>query len=318
MRGVLLACAVVLALVRPAHADDPWAVGVSETNKQAAEKLLDKGNAQFLEHKYPEALATYQQARQSWDHPAIRFNIVRCLILLDRPLEAIEHLDAALQYGAAPIGEALYAEALAYKKLLANQIGDLEVACTQGGVTLSLDGHPLAECPATKSQRVAPGQHQIVATKQGYMTRTIEVVVVGGRREHVDVKLAPLTHAAKIVHRWPQWVPWVVFGTGVGAAAIGTGLELKASSDFTNYDRQVARDCANRCDPMQAAALDELRQSAKLENTIAISFIAVGALTAAGGGAMLYLNRGRTVYPKSLEVAPVNGGAMVSLEGVLW
>ena len=73
MKGVLLACAVVLALVRPAHAEDPWAVGVSEANKQTAEKLLDKGNAQFLEHKYPEALATYQQARQSWDHPAIRF-----------------------------------------------------------------------------------------------------------------------------------------------------------------------------------------------------------------------------------------------------
>lgn len=317
MKGVLLACAVVLAWVRPAHAEDPWAVGVSEASKQAAEKLLDKGNAQFLEHKYPEALATYQQARQSWDHPAIRFNIVRCLILLDRPLEAIEHLDAALQYGTTPLGEALYAEALAYKKLLANQIGDLEVACKQDGVTLSLDGHVLATCPATKTQRVVPGEHQVVATKQGFMTRTIEVVVVGGKSQHVDVTLEPLTHAAKIVHRWPQWVPWLVFGTGVGVAALGTGLEIKASSDFTNYDRQVARDCANRCDPMQAAALDELRTSARLENTMAISFIAVGAVTTAAGGAMLYLNRGRTVYAKSLEVAPVNGGAVVSLEGLL-
>jgi len=59
---------------------------------------------------------------------------VRCLIQLDRAVEAAENLELALKYGAAPLEENVYAEAIAYQKLLANQVGEVAVKCEQPGV----------------------------------------------------------------------------------------------------------------------------------------------------------------------------------------
>src|SRR5258706_3322048 len=108
------ACAlIVLACGRTGRADDataPWSQGVSAEHKAAAKKLLEAGNVAFLERRYNEALDLYKRAVAEWDHPAIRFNIVRCLIQLDRPVDATENLEAALKYGATPLEDAVYAE----------------------------------------------------------------------------------------------------------------------------------------------------------------------------------------------------------------
>lgn len=91
-------------------------MGVSETKKAEAGRLLEHGNALFLDKNYTAALAKYREAVAAWDHPAIRFNIVRCLIQLDRPVEAGENLQTTLRYGAAPLEDAVYTEALAYAR----------------------------------------------------------------------------------------------------------------------------------------------------------------------------------------------------------
>lgn len=184
---VLLLCASP-AVARPTP---PWAVGVSEQNKQTAQRALDEGNALFLDKKYSEALAKYQAAVAAWDHPAIRFNIVRCLIQLDRQVEAADNLKLALKYGAAPLEDAVYNEALAYEKLLANQIGELSIECKQSGVVLTLDGQPLATCPAREVRRVSPGPHQVLGRKEGFLPRAIEVVVLGGKQQEVKLELDP-------------------------------------------------------------------------------------------------------------------------------
>src|SRR3569623_242091 len=110
--------AVVMALaVAPsaAHADDqPWAVGVTDAQKAQAQKILDEGNQLFLKKDYAPALDKYKAAVAVWDHPAIRFNIVRCLIQLDRPVDASATLALALKYGAAPLEGAVYREALCF------------------------------------------------------------------------------------------------------------------------------------------------------------------------------------------------------------
>jgi len=172
----------MLALVMmaaPARADtQPWAVGVTEAQKQKAHQLLEAGNALFLERKYGEALDKYREAIGVWDHPAIRFNIVRCLVFLDKPVEAAENLKLALTYGAAPLEEQVYSEALGYEKLLAKQVGEVVVSCEQDGVALALDGKPLATCPAKEPRRVTTGRHQVVGTKHGFVPRTITGVSI--------------------------------------------------------------------------------------------------------------------------------------------
>src|SRR3954469_25031644 len=113
--GIAVAVAVI-GLAAPAHADTPpWSVGVTDAQKAEAQKNLDAGNALFLDKKYAEALEKYRAAVAAWDHPAIRFNIVRCLIQLDKAVEASDNLKLALKYGSAPLEEAVYTEALSYE-----------------------------------------------------------------------------------------------------------------------------------------------------------------------------------------------------------
>jgi len=318
---IALALAVVGA-VGPAHADEtpPWAVNVTANQKAAAEQLLDSGNTLFVERKYTEALEAYRAAVAQWDHPAIRFNIVRCLIQLDRLPEASENLEATLRFGAAPLEENIYAEALAYQRLLATQLGEVVIACEQPGVTVSIDGQPVVTCPGTAKRSVTPGPHQIVGTHAELVTRSIEVVVLGGAPQDVTVKLDTREAAARIEHRWPTWIPWVVVGGGFGIAAVGGALQLSANADRDSFDRAVLSQCTTPCTPDQLEALmvKGLDGEAQLKSAFAVGAMVAGAATVVTGAVLLYLNRGRTVYPASVErmgVTPTPGGATLSIGG---
>jgi tetratricopeptide (TPR) repeat protein len=318
--AIVFACGLARAddEAPPPQTPKPWAVGVSDDRKATAQQHLDAGNALFLEHKYAEALEEYKQANASWEHPAIRFNMVRCLIFLERPLEASENLNLALAYGAAPYDEAIYGEALAYEKLLASQIGEVEINCDQDGVQLTFDGQALLACPGKELRRVLPGQHQIVGKKDGFLPRTVEIVVLGGKHEHEGITLEPLSKAARITHRWPTWVPWTVFGGGLAVGGIGELLQLQATANLASYTDQISKGCATGCRVSNVEI--GLRDRALLENKIAIGVAAAGIAAAATGIVMVYLNRGRVVYESSIErrfptsridVLPQGGGAIV-------
>src|SRR5262245_7917782 len=107
MRGIVIA-AVLLAAGTASGEERPWAVGVSDANKAKAQELLERGNALFLDKKYIEALDAYRSTLKSWNHPGIWFSVVKCLIQLDRAVEASDSLEKALQYGAAPFDQTVY------------------------------------------------------------------------------------------------------------------------------------------------------------------------------------------------------------------
>lgn len=315
--------AVVLALLLAAsvvHADDkPWVTGVSDEAKATAKRLLDQGNAKFVERDYVGALEKFSDAIAAWDHPAIRFNIVRCLIQLDRVIDASENLTLALKYGAAPLEEAVYNEALAYQKLLANEVATIRVTCTQRGVAISLDGEALLSCPGEQQRRVKPGRHQLVGAKAGFLTKTQEVFVVGGAEETASLTLAPYERSGKVVHRWPTWVPWLVVGAGLTVTGIGGLIEYQSFQTMDGYDRALVTACfdtgCNEAHPLPPSIAAQ-KGRAELQNRIAIGVMATGVATVVTGGVLLYLNRGRTVYPaERIDVTPTQGGAAVSFSG---
>jgi hypothetical protein len=317
----LVIAVVIVLLAAPALAgNEPWSAGVSDAQKQAAQKLLEEGNALFLDKKFSAALEKYNAAIASWDHPAIRFNMVRCLIQLEKPVEASDNLALALKYGKDPLEDTVYAEALNYQKLLAKQIGDFAVSCKQAGVKVSFDGQVMLTCPGSAKRRAMVGQHLLVGTKDGFLTKTVDVIVPGGKQQQLELSLVSLDSAAKISHRWPTWVPWAVFGGGLAVAGVGGLLELQASARMDSYDRQATRNCSFvQCDPNDPMMLDSTdRKSAERLDVIAIGVMSAGAAVAITGGVMLYMNRGITVYEKSVErvtVTPHRGGALVSVGG---
>src|ERR1700704_3159630 len=85
-------------------ADKPWAAGVTPAAQHTALDLYQAGNTYFEQAQYKDALVKYELALQSWDHPQIHYNAAVCLINLDRPVEAYDHLLAAMRFGLAPLG----------------------------------------------------------------------------------------------------------------------------------------------------------------------------------------------------------------------
>jgi len=306
----VIRCAVLFAIVSAlcaiGHADTtpaPWSVGVSEPKKAEATRLLDRGNALFLENKFGEALALYRDAVAAWDHPAIRFNIVRCLIQLDRPVEAAENLKTTLRYGAAPLEDTVYAEALAYEKLLVKQVGDLTISCTQKGVQVTLDGQRIATCPTRERRRLSPGKHQLVGTRDGLLPSATEVVVIGGESQTVEVALDPVPSARGLGPR--SYGKAALFG-GAGLIVVAGGLGLWA---WRSYEAQFPDHCI--ASPTGGAPLCDSTGADRLVRARGIGDIAtvvtgVGAVALVAGAIVLwrYPNKERatTVTPASKGV----------------
>ena len=263
VRVLVLAAAVGAAWCAIAAADTtqaPWAVGVSDAKKAEANRFLEQGNVLFLDKKYSEALAKYRQAVIAWDHPAIRFNIVRCLIQLDRPVEAAESLQATLRYGAAPLEDAVHTEALAYEKLLAKQVGDVTIACEQRGVELTLDGQRIATCPARETRRMSLGKHQLLGTGVELLPRVTEFVVIGGESQRVEVTLDQVPRGGGVSGRS---YGKVALYTGGGLLLVAGGLGLWA---WQSYHGAFPAHCvesttggAPLCDMTGADRLDRAR-----------------------------------------------------------
>lgn len=320
-RIATLAVAVAMcAAAAPAHADEtPWSRGVSAEQKETAQRLLAEGNDLFVVNQYKEALAKYQEAIASWDHPAIRFNVVRTLIALERPLEAYENLEKALAYGKEPLEEQVYAEALNYQRLLAGQIAELEVTCKQEGVKVSVDGEPYLDCPGSRTERIVPGAHAVVATKEGFMTSTRDVILLPGDREPIDISLATIEESTVTRQRWATWKPWAVAGGGAVLAGLGVLVNLDAGTTMDQFEREVATRCADRgCSEAELeGSLGDLESRAILENRVAIGMMIAGGAVVVSGVTLVIMNRPRTYAPESSgpRVVPtVSGdGAGVSL-----
>ncbi|MBX3155165.1 MAG: hypothetical protein KF773_04125 [Deltaproteobacteria bacterium] len=250
---------------------------------------------------------------------------MRCLIQLDRPVDAYDNLELALRYGSAPLEEAVYAEALGYKKLLAGQVAQIEVTCAQPGVAISLDGQELATCPATTVRRVAPGHHRLQGTRDGFQPRTVDVEAAAGALQRTTITLAPIAAAAPLAgearlgRRWATWKSWVVFATGLAATAAGTAFEVRAFATMHDYDALVASRCPNGCtpgDPISPPPSTRLRDRAERDNAIGLATGAAGLAAVATGAVMLYVNRERLVRDRpAVTLSPTGDGLAVLLGG---
>ncbi len=80
------------------------------------------------------------------------------------------------------------------------------------------------------------------------------------------------------------------------------------------------RECLAFREETLPAALADLKGRAETKSTIAVGVMIAGGATIAAGAVMLYLNRGREVYPTTVEkltpsVTPMPGGATLDISG---
>lgn len=306
-------CCLILLLAAPLRAEPerPWAAGVSAADQQSALALFEAGNVLFTESQYAAALVRYRDALKLWDHPAIRYNAAVSLINLDQPLGALEHLEAALTHGEAPLGPENHRQALLYKKLLVAQVAELEVTCTEPNAEVMLDGETLFRAPGRASRRLLPGAHQLIARKSGFLTETRALDLPAGRLTRAEMKLQALSALPmRTVRRWPGWQPWAVLGGGALVGLAGAPFLASASSNFQTFDDEVARQCPTGCSEAELPpSARDARDRAEFQNGVAVTLFAVGGAGVVTGVVLLVLNQPRLEperkQPAKLSFEPV-------------
>lgn len=304
--GLRVVVAILLA-VGTAHAQaTPWSNGVSPARQAIALAKYKDGNELFVKDEWRAALDVYLEALKSWDHPSIRYNAAICLMKLDRMVEAYEHMQAALRYGPEPIGAAHHREGETYLQVLKSAVSHLEVVCRDpSGVAVTLDGKPLAGCPATLV--VTPGKHQIVSEKSGYRTERREVTAPPGGKETVVIVMQ-LEGTRRLERRWARWIPWTVVGAGVAFSVAAIPLFITARDGFDQYETDVANTCTGGCAPNdpRLAALDDDLSRAKTYHALTVTSIAVGATGIGVGIALIVMNQ-----PRYATITPMAGSDKV-------
>jgi hypothetical protein len=294
--------AVLLLASAPAHGDEPWKQGVTPERQAAAQALLEEGNAQFLERNYAAALTKYEAALEVWDHPAIRYNMVRALVYLDRYVEAYDNLELALKYGGDPLEATVYEEALSYRKLLVGRVAKLVITCTQDDVRVTLDGQPVLTCPGQAVRTVLPGHHQLVGKKPHHLTRTLEITAQGGKDESVSLSLQQVSTSSS------AWTTKRVVAVGLGAVAVislGTGIGLGIAAE--NKESQAYAFCPDPDVPCSDSERSNelVRSGHRLATGANVSF-GVAALAIVGGTVLWFI--GAPARQSGVAIAPQHNG----------
>ncbi len=296
----------------------PWAQGVSAAEQAIALELFHAGNQEFAESRFAQALGKYREAIEHWDHPAIRFNITVVLINLDQPVEARENLVRTLVHGAAPLSVDAYARAQTYQKLLDAQLGHARITCQEAGVTVTLDGKLLFARPGMVDLFLLPGEHQVVATKPGFLTASKTLVLVGGKLTAYDIPAIEAKPVPRNVRRWAAWKPWAVLGGGGGIGVAGMVVYTLAGRQFAAHDRLVAAKCGGGCTADVLAMYPEIpRQKSRAEDEqiVALSLLSAAAAVVVAGLVGVVMNQSRLQLAPQLPqpaIALIPGGLQAS------
>src|SRR5262249_2713382 len=109
-----------------------------------------------------------------------------------------------------------YAQGVTYRKLLDARLVRVTIVCSEPNAAVTLDGKLVLTGPGTRNQFLLPGEHQVVATKPGFLTASI--TFVGAPGEVTTKTIAPNRErppATRIVRHWAPWLPWAVLTGGV-------------------------------------------------------------------------------------------------------
>jgi hypothetical protein len=279
----------------------PWAEGVSAQEQEAARVLFEEGNALLRESLFPQAVKKYREALEHWDHPGIHFNLSLALLNLDQPIAVYRSLEKAMQYGVGPIDKEKLERAQRYKEMVSQQIGTVEIVCNEPQAKVTLDGRPVLTGPGTYKNLVVVGEHQIVASKSGYINKTIDFVTDPAEQETVEVTLISIADMTVSKRRWATWMPWAAVGAGAAVLAVGGALHGQSSSSFADFDKSFDARCMNGgCNDGEVPDLKEKLDSAERQQQIAVTSYIIGGAAVVGGLVLVYVNRPQ-VYRRDLE-----------------
>lgn len=278
----------------------PWAAGVSDADKAKAQALFKEGNDYLRESLFPQAVKKYREALELWDHPGIHFNLALALMNLEQPIAVYRSLEKAMQYGEEALDKEKLERAQRYFDLVSEQLGTVEITVNEPGAKVTLDGKLVLTGPGTYRNLVLVGEHQVVASKPEYMDVKRDLVIEAKEQERLDLVMYTVAEMTVSKRRWTAWKPWAVVGAGAFVLAAGGGLHAQSKSSFESYDKSFDQTCMMGCTDEENRSLANKRESAELQQTIAVTSYIVGGTAAVAGLVLVFANRPQ-VFRRDIE-----------------
>ncbi len=186
LRAGILLLAVTLA-ASPAHAERPRP---KPGAAQSAAKAFERGQKLYIQGKYLEAIAAFEEAQKLLPHASTLFNIGRCYESMGKAVQAVEQYRRAL---AASPESALEGDLKQRIERLRSEPVRVFVSSEPAGARVTVDGARAPEPGVTPVVvKLRPGEHVLILELAGHHLTTQRVEVEMGVEQPVQVKLAAL------------------------------------------------------------------------------------------------------------------------------
>jgi PEGA domain len=248
---------------------------VARADAAEVEALIAKGNELRRAGTPGPALPYFQKAYELARTPRTTGQLGLAELAAGYPVEAAEHLAAALQSPNDP-SIVKYHQALTDAlKMARSQIGELAIDGSPAGADVIVDGRAVGTLPLPTTVKLSPRNAEVVVRASGFSPHTELVPIVGGQRHRLTVNLerapkpaepappvattaalspppapaavtAPTTAAPAVVEARPadgggpssglRTTAWIIGGAAVVAAGTGLTLNLVARSKTGDYE----------------------------------------------------------------------------------
>lgn len=205
-----------------------WANGASAQEadpRERARALFSEGIALTEQQSWEAAAAKFREAMVLHDAPAVRYNLASALFetgQVTEPWRLVQSVETHPE---------TTAELRSHAQTLEAQIRDRAAMVTvriegdASGVSVTMDGSPLADAEIGRELAVAPERHVFVANREGQEVARAEVEVARREVQAVSLTVAPPPSAVMPVEEAPleegepaepvDWRVWAAVGAGV-------------------------------------------------------------------------------------------------------
>ena len=293
--------ALALSLASAAHAED--------TQEIAAEKLFDEGHALLLQKRWAEACEKLAASEALAPAGGTELNLGECLDALGKTASAWGAFRKAA--ARARSAHATQAEAIANQRAAALEPRLRRVSVVASApapdLEIRVDGVVLARDAWGEGIPVDPGEHEIVATRPGFVAFRWRGTITNAdaRVEVPALEAEPAPDTPDAPSPWMKPAGVGLLATGLVATAVGLGLGARAIA----LDGNASDACpvAARCSSPDALAFADSARDFALASTIVV----VSGLAIAVAGVVVFVVAPKATRAASLYVAPSWSGGLL-------
>jgi hypothetical protein len=267
--------------------------------KSAARKLGAEGIVLYRRGDFEGALDRFERAYKILPAPTLGVRAARCMVKLNRLVEASERYLEVTRYTFQPGDPFVYKQDIASAQRerdeLQPRIPSLEIEVTGprgDGIEVEVDGRAVPVELVGAAQPIDPGSHQVVVRRADTSVDG-SVTVPEGETSRLTLELPalppprePQTPPDGAGVDWMLWT-WVAFGVGAGGAVASI---INGAIAVDQQNKLEAR-CPNRSCPPDAHGAANAYDATRYATTIGI---VLGAVGGAAGGALLLFAPGDT------------------------